>query len=55
MQLREISIDCIIKVFELELKNPSFLYYYNLILQDELFCMACQSFFLSLFYVKDGI
>lgn len=53
VQLTEISVDYIVEFLEFELKEPSFLCYYNLIQQDKTFRMACQSF-LFYFTYKTG-
>lgn len=50
MKLRVVSVNYIIKLLKFELKEPFFLYYHNLVLQDEIFYMAYQSLFL-LFYI----
>lgn len=52
MKLREVSVDYIVQLLELELKKPFFLYYYNFALQDKTFYMIYQLFFF-LFYIQD--
>lgn len=54
MQLKKVSINCIVELLELGLKKPSFLYHYNLILQDETFCIAYWLFYLYFTY-KTGL
>lgn len=41
-----------IEILGFKLKKSFFLYHYNLVLQDEIFCIAYQLFFL-LFYIQD--
>lgn len=50
MQLKEVSVDYIDELLELELKKSSILYYYNLISQDKTFYIACQLFLFDFMY-----
>lgn len=50
IKAREINIDCIFKLFKLEIKELFFMCYYNLVLQNETFYMVCQWLFLDFIY-----